>query len=235
MQVHNFMMTLLPNPLPLHPQPDDRDIIIDWARGLLSAKDFVILDTETTGLGLTDEVVQIGIVDADGRALIDTLVKPEKTRRMPKKAQEVHGISMKMLKNAPTFFELFPQLMSSIAGRWVVCYNDAYDMRLLEQTADKYGLSKRGCNLHLRSKCAMAAYSQFIGERSKFAGNYAWQRLPRRNEQSHKAVDDCLLTLDLLRELADTPKQGEMLQLNVVIATVLSNRENSPAARSTVS
>lgn len=218
-QGHDIIMPLIPTPLPPHLNPDDRDVIITWARRLLSTRDFVILDTETTGCDRSDEVVQIGIIDAGGAVLMDTLVKPEKTRRMPKQAMEVHGISMKMLKKAPTFFELFPQILSSIGDRWVVCYNDEFDMRLLEQTAEKYDLGNRGCNLNLKSKCAMAAYSQFIGARRKYSDEYAWQRLPRHNEQDHKAIDDCHLTLDLIRELADCAKQTELINFNVEAAS----------------
>lgn len=202
-------MALIPDPLPSHPDPNDRDVIIDWARERLRKRDFVILDTETTGRARTDEVVQIGIIDPDGIELVDSLVRPERDRSMPKEAMEVHGITMAMLKNAPTLYELAPKILSSIAGRSVVCYNDEFDMRLIEQTAEKYKLRKRGRNLEMHSRCAMIAYSQFIGERSKFADKYAWQKLPRRNEQHHKAIDDCLLTLDLIRELADTRKRGE--------------------------
>ncbi len=207
-------MALIPNPLPKHPNPNDRDVIIDWARAMLRKRDFVILDTETTGLDSNDEVVQIGIIDPDGVELMDTLVKPEKARLMPKQAIEVHGITMAMLENAPTLYELVPKILSSIAGRSVVCYNDKFDMRLIKQTAEKYDLRKRGCNLEMRSSCAMVAYSQFIGEPGKYSDKYAWQKLPRRNKQHHKAIDDCRLTLDLIRELADTSKPGESAGYN---------------------
>ena len=207
-------MPLLPSPLPVHPIPDDRDVIIDWARERLSKRDFVILDTETTGRERSDEVVQIGIIDSDGAELMDTLVKPETPRTMPPKAFEVHGITMKMLESAPTLYELAPQILSVIAERWVVCYNDDFDMRLIEQTANKYDLPKRGRKLELKSKCAMIAYSQFIGERSKFSNDYAWQRLPRLTDENHKAADDCRLTLDLIREVANVPKRSEPVGYN---------------------
>jgi DNA polymerase III subunit epsilon len=202
-------MSLLPDPLPEHPCPQDREEIIAWARQRLCQRDFVILDTETTGRAAGDEVIQIGIIDPDGVELIDTLVRPEKKRRMPKQAQEVHGITMAMLKDAPTLYELAPQILNAIASRFVICYNDEFDMRLIKQTANKYKLTERGRNLPMKSKCAMIAYSQFIGERSRFSAEYAWQKLPRRLDEHHKAVDDCQLTLDLIRELADSRKKGE--------------------------
>ncbi|MBX9720511.1 MAG: 3'-5' exonuclease [Candidatus Obscuribacterales bacterium] len=207
-------MNLLPNPLPAHPKPQDRDLIIDWARERLSKRDFVILDTETTGTDESDEVVQIGIIGPDGEFLIDSLVRPERPRTMPAKAQEVHGISIEMLEDAPTMFELAIDIMNAIAGRSVVCFNDTFDMRLIEQTDAKYNISGRGRSLEMKSRCAMIAYAQFIGQKGKYSNEYAWQKLPRRVVQSHKAVDDCKLTLDLIQEISDILKSTEPAEFN---------------------
>jgi hypothetical protein len=49
---------------------------IDWARELMGRQDWVLLNTETTGLGPDDEVVEIAVLDPTGRALLDTLVRP---------------------------------------------------------------------------------------------------------------------------------------------------------------
>ena len=40
------------------------------------AQNPVYLDTETTGLEKTDEIVEISIVDDSGQVLLDSLVKP---------------------------------------------------------------------------------------------------------------------------------------------------------------
>lgn len=47
-----------------------------WARDLLNRTDVLILDTETTGLGHTAELVELAIVDTTGKVLFDELVKP---------------------------------------------------------------------------------------------------------------------------------------------------------------
>ena len=204
-------MALLPNPLPRHPVPQDRDAMITWARKHLSKRDFVILDTETTGVEGSDEVIQIGILDCDGTELLDSLVKPEEKRSIPKKAQNVHGITTKMLKDAPTLYELSELIVESIGSRLVICFNDEFDMRLIEQTARKYNLAARGKELAFESECAMLAYSQFIGNPGNYPGQYRWQKLPRLLEEQHKALGDCQLTLELIKEIADSNKQSELL------------------------
>jgi len=54
----------------------DRDDAIDVAQDILNNKsNYVIFDTETTGLGENDVIVQIGLLDLDGNVLMNTLIK----------------------------------------------------------------------------------------------------------------------------------------------------------------
>jgi len=49
----------------------------DWACGLLAREpnNWVILDTETTGLGPAAEVIQIGVIDGGGSVLMDNVLR----------------------------------------------------------------------------------------------------------------------------------------------------------------
>lgn len=88
----------------------------------------VFLDTETTGLNQDgmDEVLEIAIIDANGRALLDTLVRPVHKTGWPQ-AQAIHGISPQDVANAPTWKELLPQIATLCAQRTVVSYNAPFD------------------------------------------------------------------------------------------------------------
>ena len=52
-------------------------------------EDWVIIDTETTGLR-NAEIVQIGVLHGSGEVLLDSLVKP--TIPIPDKTSLIHGI-----------------------------------------------------------------------------------------------------------------------------------------------
>ena len=52
--------------------------------------DYVILDTETTGLGYSDKIVEIGVIDLDGNELVNTLVNPQ--MEIPMEASCIHYI-----------------------------------------------------------------------------------------------------------------------------------------------
>lgn len=179
--------------------PNDREKARRWARDLLTRADWAILDTETTGLGNTAEVIQIAIVGADGRTLLDTLVRP--IGPIPPDAIAVHGITNAMVDGAPSYSDVHPTLQALLSGRLVVCYNAAFDRRMLRQSAFRNQTSE----LAARWDCAMEQYSRFVGRWSSRHGHYAWQPLPRRPEYlsaKHQAIVDCLATLDVIRKMA---------------------------------
>ncbi|MCY4410095.1 MAG: 3'-5' exonuclease, partial [Caldilineaceae bacterium] len=70
------------------------------ARAILDERP-LFFDTETTGLNSSAEIVEVGIVDAEGNTLLESLVRP--IRRIPSDAVAVHGISNAMVRNAPTW------------------------------------------------------------------------------------------------------------------------------------
>lgn len=61
----------------------------------------VIIDTETTGLTDTDEIVEISVINCHGTTLLDTLIRP--SSEINPAAQAVHGITLAETADAPTF------------------------------------------------------------------------------------------------------------------------------------
>lgn len=171
-----------------------------WARAVLSAPHrYVIIDTETTGCDSTSEIVQIAAIDITGNVLIDTLVRPLHTRRMPPGAEAVHGISMKDLKGAPTWTEVAEQIETILRDKIVLAYNAEYDERLVRQTAAMY---QRPLPRAERWQCVMLKYSAFVGEPSlRHRGEYKWQKLPGA---VHGAVGDCQAALTVIKSMADS-------------------------------
>lgn len=94
----------------------------------------IFLDTETTGSGPRDAVIELGIVTAGGEALVDSLVAP--LAPVTSGARRVHGISEEDLEGVPSF--------SAVADRVETAFSEAdsiwafaasYDKRMLLQTA----------------------------------------------------------------------------------------------------
>jgi DNA polymerase III subunit epsilon len=178
----------------------DRNEIIDFSKELILNKEkYLILDTETTGLGENDVIVQIGILDLDGNVLMDTLVKPTKRKRISSDATEIHGISMEMLSNAPTLIELYPEFQRLVATKTLLIFNAEYDARLFRQTCEQDGLQLN----NIEALCIMKAYSAYVGEWNLKFNNYKYQKLP---EGDHSAIGDCKATLKIIKEMAETEK-----------------------------
>lgn len=176
----------------------------ELARSLL-ADDVVILDTETTGLGDSDQIVQLAVISSSGDILIDTLIKP--SCPIGEGAIRVHGIGEQMVINAPTFDQVYPDFVQVVSQKRIVVYNAPYDQRLLMQsTRDN---DRRWFLRNLQWVDVMMPYAQFWGDWSEWHGNYRWQKLTTacnqqdiRVENAHNALADCRMTLALLKKLA---------------------------------
>lgn len=167
----------------------------DWVRALL-LDDFVVLDTETTGLGYTDEVVEVGVVGPDGAVLLESLVRP-RSGFVPAGASRVHGLTMDHLRDAPSFGEVYGALLEVADGRRVIAWNAPFDERMVRQSATACGRRER-----LRGfECAMRAYALARGlkhGRAKLERAAMETGVLGAGPQSHRSTDDARLTLQVL-------------------------------------
>ncbi len=188
-----------------HFHPAHRRQAIQWAQNL-TRRQYFVLDTETTGLSATDEVVQIGIVDSAGATVFNQLIKP--TIPIPAGASAIHGVYDCDVADAPGFNQIYIRLSTLLAGQVVVAYNMDFDWRMLQQTAARYRLP----DLRLaKLDCAMKQYARFKGLRQNNGRNYIWHKLGSAARQeglnltkAHDALDDARTTLALIRRMAES-------------------------------
>lgn len=175
--------------------------VIELAEKLWKKKNkYVILDTETTGLGAKDVIVQIGIIDLEGNVLLDSLVRPTKKKRISSDATAIHGIKIETLENQPTFKDLQKEFFKIIKSKTVLIYNAEYDARLISQTAEQDGVNLKTID----ALCLMKAYAIFVGDWSEYHQDYTYQKLPAGD---HSAIGDCKATLNVLKEMAEAEKE----------------------------
>lgn len=164
---------------------------------------FAVLDVETTGFNPTAQIVQIAILDQDGAVLLDTLVKP--SIAIPQSASEIHGITDDLVKDAPSFEDIYPQIAKIFDGvELIAAYNSDFDRRILGQDCLRTG------NLPLINSwfCAMKGYANKSPKR-KFQGKgrgFKWFKLEDacghwgiEIEGAHGALADCKATLALIK------------------------------------
>jgi len=187
--------------------PTDREAAALAMKRLVDAGNFVVLDTETTGLDFYNDVpCQVAVVAPDGNVLLDTLVKPHIPISLG--AAQVHGITTAMVADAPVYADLHVSLFDLLAGKDVVIYNAGYDVAMLRNAAKVCGIRQDDvCFWH----CAMEAYAAWHDDWNDYHGNYRWQKLDtacRRlnveveSHPSHTALGDALRTLGVIKALA---------------------------------
>ena len=169
--------------------------MVDWAVSVLARDDLVILDTETTGLDVSDDPVQIAVIDRNGATLFNSLIKPRDPARLLEGAARVNGIYPQDVENAPSFPAIYPALAAALRGCFVVVYNADYDLPLLAETCEYHSLPHLP---YAGADCAMLAASQWFGWWSYYWQGYQWQPLPGGD---HTALGDCLATLEVLRAM----------------------------------
>jgi DNA polymerase-3 subunit epsilon len=107
----------------------------------LATAEFIVLDTETNGLGGDRcELVEVGTVLVGGGELHDrwsSLVRAAPLRRSIKR---LTGISNEMVQGAPSLEEVLPVLARSLPGRLLVAHNAPFDRRVLRQAFSRVGL-----------------------------------------------------------------------------------------------
>lgn len=153
-------------------------------------KEYIILDTETTGLGYYDQIIEIAIIDLDGHTLLNTLVMP--TVRINEEAYQVHGMSFEYLSknNAPSWDEVYPKVKDIIKNKTVIAYNSDFDERMIDQTCRAFNYSGIDTNYECLMRNAMLECSsdRYI-KLSDMVDTF----------QSHRALDDCHLCLEIIK------------------------------------
>jgi DNA polymerase-3 subunit epsilon len=93
---------------------------------------FVAFDTETTGLGVSDRLVELGAIRFQGEEVEgewSTLVNPGVP--IPPEATAIHGIRDEDVAGAPLAADVLPSFLGFIEGAALVGHNAPFDVRVL--------------------------------------------------------------------------------------------------------
>jgi DNA polymerase-3 subunit epsilon/CBS domain-containing protein len=113
----------------------------------LAALRGLVFDTETTGLDPAKaRIVEIGalLLEAGTGSTapgLDALVDPGEA--VPATAARIHGITSEVLRGAPAFKEVAPQIAALLGQRVLIGHNIGFDLALLEREHNLAGLPWR--------------------------------------------------------------------------------------------
>lgn len=199
------------NPLPY------RERAVRQAQALVSKHNLVnILDTESTGLQMDDELVSAAIISSKGRVMFNELMQPANPSKLLRpgkngvKACDVNGIKPEKLNGKRLVEDGLMAINMYLADRVLVAYNVGFDLGLLERECMRY-------EHPLPTPIAVVDVAQLVSE---FAG--VWQpewssfkrfKLSEAVEfldveveyEPHTALGDAMTTLEVLRAIAENP------------------------------
>lgn len=173
-------------------------------QALLSDPDAIIIDTETTGLDASAEIVEIAIVAvASGRVLYNALVIPRGS--VPSAAAAIHGLDKRTIRKlgGEPWEKHWPEVARIIEQASVIVgWNIKFDLRMIRQTS--VGHSPRVPATSRKSFDLL----QFYRDIFQHKGN-GWrleQVMDREGltweGEKHRALTDCMAVRQIMMALA---------------------------------
>lgn len=164
----------------------------------------LFLDTETTGLDNTAQVLEIGLVNARGETVYHTRLKP--TVSIDPDAAAVHGISEDLLADAPSWPDIASLLQQHVGQRPLVIFNREFDMRILRQTAAAHN-DPAGWLDSLTVYCAMRLAAGYYGPTNRYGtislASAVSQAGLSWTGEAHSAVTDAVMTARVVSNIAE--------------------------------
>jgi DNA polymerase III epsilon subunit family exonuclease len=164
----------------------------------IGAATFVVLDVETTGLDpVNDRVCEIGAIKVQsGREVgrYHSLINPQ--RAIPAEASKKNGINDEMVKSAPTFPSIGPDLRRFLAGTVLVAQNAQFDLSFLNAEFQRAGASKLPVSAVDTVALARAARPGLSSYRLDNLASAFGAKFSAR----HRSIGDCEVTATVFRE-----------------------------------
>jgi DNA polymerase-3 subunit epsilon len=167
---------------------------------------FVILDTETTGLFKNDRIVEIGALVIQGDKILEewsTLINPDRDLG----PVHIHGITPSMVSMAPKFAEIANDLARLLNGRTLVCHNAHFDKRMLSQEFGRLGMQVELGNAF----CTMIAAKRQLGGGFSLADTC--DALDIQITHAHSALGDTRMTHKVFLELCEDEQETTVAEL----------------------
>lgn len=153
--------------------------------------DFVVIDTETTGLSGDDVIVEIAMVKYRNYKLVDTfstIIDPQ--RHISSRVSKIHGITDQMVMDKPVFSQVIGDIINFVGDYSIVGHNLPFDLRMIEQSGYRtpFSSSRLYDTLKIAKKHASAPNNKLTTLCDFYGIRY---------ENAHRALDDCISTAQL--------------------------------------
>jgi DNA polymerase-3 subunit epsilon len=179
-----------------------------WSDEPLNAMSYVVVDTETTGgrSWLGDRITEIAAVVVRNGKIVEvyeTLVNPQ--RPIPPFVTALTNITWDMVKDAPTFDRVAPEVMRVLEGNVFVAHNATFDWRFLTTELSR----STGRQLRGRRLCTVKIARKVLPQLPRRSLDYVARYYGIEIRNRHRAGGDALATAKcLIRLMSDLADRG---------------------------
>jgi DNA polymerase-3 subunit epsilon len=174
---------------------------------VLSEAPFVVVDVETTGARAIsgDRITEVAVVHVQNGVatkVFDTLVNPE--RPIPPAVMALTNINWEMVKDAPRFRDIVPQLLSVLEGNVFVAHNANFDWRFIANEVERVTRrplqGRRLCTVRMARRLLPQCRRRNLDALQHFYGieNYA----------RHRAGGDAVATAAIFLRMIDVAREN---------------------------
>ena len=186
----------------------------------------VILDTETTGLSVSEghRIVEIGCIELDDliptKKFFHCYINPE--RKVSEEAFKVHGYTDEFLSKQKKFSEIAENFLNFIEGKRLVIHNAEFDMSHLNNELMLLGKKKIESEI---VDTLQIAREKFPGSGTSLDALCKKYNIDNSRRTKHNAVIDCELLSKVYINLLD--QKEPTFKLKVEIGFNDENVDNS--------
>lgn len=198
-----------PSKAPLPPAP----VVTPKAPVIATAPDLtdvIVLDTETTGIGAHARLVEVAAVHVRNGVEVrrfQSLVNPE--MHIPAMVVRVHGITDAMVAHSPTAATVLAAFAKFVAGHTLVAHNAGFDFGVLSREFARVKVAPPGCGMY----CSVRLSRVIFPEAPRHGLGALTSFLKLSHQPAHRAVADCLTTIELLNAAAARKKSHQAVRL----------------------
>ena len=173
----------------------------------LASLSWAVVDVETTGgpppHHRITEIAAVIVKDGEIKEVYETLVNPE--RSIPPFVSRLTNISWDMVKDAPKFSAIVPELLNRLEGNVFVAHNAQFDWSFLAHEIQRAS----GARISGNQLCTVRLARRLLPHLPKRSLDYVANYYGIEIEGRHRAAGDAIATARcLIRMLGEAQSQG---------------------------
>lgn len=181
--------------------------------------EFVVIDIETTGLKLTNKIIEVSAIryeDFEPVQAFTTLLNPNTP--IPKEVSQINNITDEMVADSPNFKQIIPALADFIGDSNLLGQNILFDLRFLY----KYGYDFTTVNRKYYDtlECAKSKLKRYDQRKDLNEDYYDFDVIDYKldtlceyydilRNNSHRSLSDCLATAKVFKKILENEYELE--------------------------